>query len=305
MPLETRLDARRCAQLARQFGLDIVAAERIHAGVDNTTFVIRTRTAAFALTVLEKKTVEAARLYARYLVALAGRGLPLPSLERTVSGDWVAELGGKPAILCAFVHGTQFAILPVTHLPTLGAIFAALHTSATECGIRPFIRFDQAKLDHIPALDDRPFARWLLARHAESARRRYSDDRLVPTHGDPFPDNLILDTSGRLVLLDWEDGSTDSARIDLAMAILGQCCPEDVFSPDRLNRILHGYRDAGGMLPPGDDLLSTTVYAAAFTAYRRYVKQADAIGTVPGLRAYRTMPVVVESVMDGWRDVEL
>jgi len=305
MPFETRLDARRCAQLAHQFGLDIVAAERIHAGVDNTTFAIRTRTAAFALTVLDKKTIEVARRYARYLVALAGRGLPLPSLERTVSGECVAEIGGKPAILCAFVHGTQFAILPLAHLPALGAIFAALHASDADCDIRPFIRFDQAKLDHIPSLADRPFARWLLARHAESARRRYSDDYLVPTHGDPFPDNLILDTPGRLVLVDWEDGSTDSARIDLAMSILGQCCPDDVFTPDRLNRILHGYRDAGGTLPSADDLLSTTVYAAAFTAYRRYVKQADAIEAVPGLRAYRTMPVVVESVMDAWCDVDL
>lgn len=305
MPLEIRLDSRRRAQLARQFDLDIVATERIHAGVDNTTFAIRTHTTAFALTVLEKKSAEAAQPYARYLVALARRGLPLPRLERTVSGDCVAEIGGKPAILCAFVHGTQFAILPVAHLPALGTIFAALHASATECGIRPFIRFDQAKLDHIPTLEDRPFARWLLARHAESARRRYSDDHLVPTHGDPFPDNLILDTSGRLVLLDWEDGSADSARIDLAMAMLGQCCPDDAFSPDRFNRILHGYRDAGGTLPPGNDLLSTTVYAAAFTAYRRYLKQADAVGTVPGLRAYRTIPVVVESIMDGWRDVDL
>jgi homoserine kinase type II len=294
-----RLDAAGVAAIAVQYGLVVEGSSPLPGGLENSSYLVTTPAGSLVLTVLQKKDPSVAVSYAAFLCSLAEQGLPVPRLLQRRDGGYVASAAGRPVILSEHVAGRSYDPLPARYLPSVGAILARLHSSTkVVCRLDPYIRLGDRELDELAACPDPRFGRWALGWHGRVGHVVESGGRRVPTHGDLFPDNLIVRHSGEIVLVDWDDGALDHPVLDVGMAVLGLCC-EQVFRWERARLLLAGYRSVSGADIDAARLLDATIYVALFTAYQRFRRQA-ALGPNGGQRSYRVIPALVTSMLEGW-----
>lgn len=304
MALYTPLDFEDIVQLTTRFGIIPCNFRPLRAGVENTGYRVTSLEGEFALLVLEKRDVATAELYTRYLRALLDKRLPVPQVLACGNNRHVTEFAGKPVIMVEYIHGEHHNPLPAEYLSGLGITLAKLHTSGVDCPLKPFIRFREDDLARVATFKDVFFREWLMQWYDEVADVVGEKGTAVATHGDPFPDNLIITGDNRIFLIDWEDGAHDSFLVDLGMAVLGLCCVNG-FHPDRLNRLLAGYRSRNTIPFGSRSLLRWTIYVALFTAYRRYLRQETDGSTVADNHSYLSVPRLIDSVIRGWGKVIL
>jgi homoserine kinase type II len=255
------------------------------------------------VTILQKKDDAAAQTYADYLESLRTEDFPVAAPIARRDGGYVSRYGSRPALLTHHVEGKQYRQLPVRFLPQVGSMLSRLHSSASlRCNLKPCLRVRLDDIEADESAGDRHFVHWALTWHE---RVRYVVDLpgpAVPTHGDMFVDNLIVDQQGRVVVIDWEDGARDQSWIDLATALLGLCSPNG-FEPRRAQILLDAYgRDALAELD-SHVLRDATVYAAIYAAVHRYRRRALRSARVDDDKSYRILESVVESLMHSWDDI--
>ena len=104
----------------------------------------------------------------------------------------------------------------------------------------------------------------------------------IRCHLDFNPDNVLVDVSGGLVVVDWENGGAASAEQELAMTV-------DVFidDPAVVPRFLAGYRDGGGTAELRDRSSFAMTYAMLGNLVAHYAERAldDAVGDEDRARA--------------------
>jgi Ser/Thr protein kinase RdoA (MazF antagonist) len=71
----------------------------------------------------------------------------------------------------------------------------------------------------------------------EQSRPTTVPERLI--HGDPSLDNVLVDDSGAMSLIDWSDGGPGNYRSDIARALRTE--PETVLTADELDAFYAGY----------------------------------------------------------------
>jgi homoserine kinase type II len=295
----SRLDMAGIAAIADQYGLAVEGLSPLPGGVENSSYLLSTPAGSLVLTVLQKKDLPAAASYAAFLCSLAEHGLPVPRVLPRRQGGYVTSAGGRPVIVSEHVAGRCYDRLPAEHLPAVGAVLARLHTSTgVVCPLDPYIRLGARELDELTACPDAGFGRWVLGWHGRVGHVVEPGGRRVPTHGDLFPDNLIVRHGGDVVLVDWDDGALDHPWIDVGMAVLGLCCHEE-FLWDRARLLVAGYRSVAGADIDLAMLLDATIYVALFTAYRRFRRRA-AFDPTGGRRSYRVIPGLVASMLEDW-----
>jgi homoserine kinase type II len=302
MALYTLLNFEDIVQLTGRFGITPCSSHPLAGGVENTSYAVTARQGDFVLTILEKRDLASAELYSRYLRSLMANRIPVPRALACGNNRYVTEFAGKPVILLEYIRGAQHDPLPAEYLSGVGATLAKLHISAVDCPLKPYIRFCEDDLAVASTFKDEIFGAWLIRWYQEVAEVVASDYACVATHGDPFPDNVIVAGDGQIFLIDWEDGARDSFLVDLGMAVLGLCCVNG-FDPARLNCLLAGYRSLNAAQFRSHDLLRWTIYVALFTAYNRYRKQGASVPVVQDKRSYLNVPPLIESVVQGWGKV--
>jgi homoserine kinase type II len=285
--------------IGTQFGLDVRSGHRLPGGVENGAFRVHAPTGDVVLLELTRRTPESAATYAAYLDALAAAGVPTPPPLVSRGGGFVVVHDGVPVIALPFVAGASSLRLTDGQLSAVGALLADIHGSGVRCPLRPQLRFSEQHLLATAAIEDAALADWLLSSHARVAGVMTEVSMTtVPTHGDPFPDNLLVLQDGSLVLLDWEDGAQDSGLIDLGMAMLGHC-NKDGLQVRRARQILDGYRSRSMSPVDPDALLAITTYVALFTAFNRYRRRAEAWTKEPQ-RSHRAAQRFVASLPATW-----
>ncbi|MET9023045.1 phosphotransferase [Actinopolymorpha sp. NPDC004070] len=195
--------------------------------------------------------------------AAANAGVDSPANLRTTDGRYVcilpAELGGADVRVFSWVEGRPVdagepgIVRWVGH--TLGVLHGLRHSYAD---VAPDPWYDQVPTpEQWQALlakgkaARRPWASLLEQRipllNAQCAQVKPIDrTELIYSHLDFQPQNVLVDRSGRHVLLDWEDAGPGMPDRMLAGVLASWCAEEGVVHADRVREFLDAYRLAGG-----------------------------------------------------------
>jgi homoserine kinase type II len=296
----TEFDSAAVRAIAGEYGLRAAALTLLRGGVENTNIRVSAAEGTFVLTILEKKDAGEAAAYAGYLRDLADAGLPVPAVRSRVAGGYVARYCGRPVIVSGYVDGRSSDRLPARLLGRAGAALARVHAARdVDCRLPPYLRLSPGSINEAAAFPDAQFADWLVSRHERVRHVVESGGAQVPTHGDLFPDNIIVRASGELVFVDWDDGSADYPWIDVGMAILGLCCTPE-FVPGRGELLLAGYHSEAAARLDLAMVRDAFVYVALFTAYNRYRRRGTTRSNRDPQRAYDVIPRVVASLERQW-----
>ncbi|MDX3025804.1 phosphotransferase enzyme family protein [Streptomyces acidiscabies] len=301
------LTGQAAAGLLDAYGLTLERARPLPGGMENTHVKAQTTTGTVVVTVLNKKTVEQAGEYARFLRHLELTGAPAPRLRALRDGSWVTQYGGWPVIVCDFVDGRSPARLPARLVHEAGLLLGRVHGTAAagfDSTLHPHLRLDKDDAATLASLPDSAFGRWARSTWHAVGHVPEHDGPLVPVHGDLFPDNIIVPGHGRsLVFLDWEDGSLDLPHLDVGMALLGLCCRRD-FSPRRARHLLAGYQQGSQGALNGDLVRDAALYAAVLVALRRHRWQQEH-RRLPTGRSAAAMHHLAASLADRWPQLQL
>ena len=195
--------------------------------------------------------------------AAADAGVASPANLRTVDGRYVCtlppELGGADVRVFTWVEGRPVEAgepgiahgsgtrsvscmvcgtsTPTWH-PTHGTTRCRRRSSGRTC--LPRGRADGRPW--APSLEQRiPLLNALCAQVVPVDR-----SALIYNHLDFQPQNVLVDSTGCRVLLDWEDAGPSMPDRVLAGVLTTWCTEDGVVRPDRVREFMHAYRLAGG-----------------------------------------------------------
>ncbi len=250
----TQLDEEAVAGLSAEFSLGtLLAWKSIAAGTINSNYQLETSEGRFFLRVNEGKSEEEVRIEYQVLKHLVAQGVASPLPRRSKGGQGYCRWRDKFISVFDWVPGSHVDGDTITdaHCHAAGIALASLHTagaSMDQSGVGQG-RYAHAKIekafasfasDPDPALAAavillREEFAWLGARVAVRTKVPRS---LI--HSDLFPDNVLVDGTQVVALLDFEQACVGSMVYDLAVAINAWCFSQ-AFVPDRASALLSGY----------------------------------------------------------------
>jgi homoserine kinase type II len=270
MAFRTELAESSLVAIAREFSLGQVSARYIDGGARNTSYLLSGSGNSFVATVLERQSYASAETYGAFLHEVASCGIPTPPPIKTRANEWAYLVEGKPVIVTPFIEGANTGSLSNAKLFELGALLARVHQSQVSCDAPPTLRIGSSDLSWLAKAKGDPFPRWALQQHARTASVADEGSPRSLTHGDPFRDNIVVDSNGTLVLIDWENAALDRPVFDLAQAVLAHCGGKDT-DVDRIKCLLAGYNsDHRAGTISLDEALRAAAYAGLVVAYGRY-----------------------------------
>lgn len=298
----TSLSDREISDTALLYGVEDRFHEKLLGGNENTSILVESGNDKYVMTVLERRDSSSATAYAAFLRSLGSNGLPVPSLMELRRGGFVALVRGRPVLLAEFIDGAHHRQLSAGLVAEVGAALGNLHASSIVCPFPAYIRLGESELETIESFSDRSFSTWLIDMYERVASVIDWRAAHVPTHGDPFPENVIAVPDGGIVMIDWDDCAQDLPLVDLGMAMLGLCFEGDRLCRERLTSLLAGYRRACPIPIDPAEFLHVTIYVSLFTGYHRFLRNLG--GTAPA-RDYQAIRRRVDSMMCDWDRMEL
>jgi homoserine kinase type II len=226
---------------------EVEKLEGIAQGVENTNYFLTTTTGEYVLTLFEHIPRNDLPFYVGLMDHLAHREVPCPAPMRMDSGELIAEVNGKPAVIVTRLAGAP-RIRPDSHTcHRAGAILADIHVAA---------------VDYDAALDNwrgrawrESFAELLRPRleraqneliDAENRYQASHDDSVLPQgiiHGDFFHDNVLWDDAGAGGVIDFYFACDDALAYDLAIAVNDWCVDADAtLDLARAHAFIEGYQ---------------------------------------------------------------
>ncbi len=229
---------------------EAVSFKGIAEGVENSNFVLETRTGRYILTVYERRVREADLPFFLDLMRwLAGRGFPSASPVADRTGALLGRLRDKPAAIITFLPGLSVRRPLVGHCRQAGEGLALLHLAAQ--GFRP----------------QRPNDLGQQAWAGIFARLTGESDRLKPglaadiagdlvslardwpaalprgvIHGDWFPDNIFFRESAFAGAIDFYFAANDVMAYDIGVALNAWCFEADgSFNITNARALVGGY----------------------------------------------------------------
>lgn len=229
--------------------------EGIASGIENSNFFVDTTQGRFVLTLFERLDATQLPFYLGLMRHLASRGIPCPNPIANRHGELFSLVKAKPAALVTRLQGTSIEAPSVTHCEQVGAVLAAMHSSAedypgqlpnprgrqwweaTAPKVRPFLDERQRTL-----LDDE-----MRAQRAFAASPGFARLPAGAVHADLFRDNVLFidrgEAAGQLGgVIDFYFAGRDAWLYDLCVTVNDWCIdPSGQFDPQRLNALLRRY----------------------------------------------------------------
>ena len=230
---------------------DVLSAKGIAEGVENSNFLLHTTEGFFILTLYEKRVREDdLPFFIGLMEHLARKGLNCPQPVKTLKGQALGRLAGRPAAIVTFLDGMGVKRATAAHCSAVGAALAKLHQAGTDypvkrenalsvSGWRPLFEQARERADTVmPGL-------------AQAISEALQDlEQHWPTHlprgvihADLFPDNVFFIGSQLSGLIDFYFACNDDFAYDLAIGLNAWCFEIDgSFNLTKGQAMISGYQ---------------------------------------------------------------
>lgn len=265
-------------------------AEFVARGAMGEVFRLDTDTSSFAVKRLFAGPTGGEESNARFQESAALHGVPLPSLLRTKDGDLVAFVGGNWWRAYTWVAGASVKPgLPVDNdiASNVAGALGRLHAIGYEPGAPVDDWFlGVSEEDVSSALDVAESAgidvtgarRGLVALAAISRLKPAAAS--VGCHNDPDRGNVLVDSDGSIVLIDWDNAGAGFAECEFARALWSWAFDGgDVRERNAIPVMVTAYRAAGGVFAPTD----LSVFATMASTWVNYSVQCCRHVADPGV----------------------
>jgi len=239
---------------------EVVSCKGIAEGVENSNYLLRTESAAYILTIYEKR-VDPADLpfFLALMEHLAAQGIACPTPIHGKDGKALRRLCGKPAAIVSFLDGLWPRRIHPFHCAGVGGALARLHKASAS--------FAQSRPNNLSLAGWEELYRSCAPR-ADTIKAGLADElkieieelkRLWPKglpqgviHADLFPDNVFFRGETVSGIIDFYFACTDFFAYDLAICLNAWCFESDgSFNVTKARAMLAQYR-AGRALAPGE-----------------------------------------------------
>ncbi|MFQ5534841.1 MAG: homoserine kinase [Sphingomonadales bacterium] len=241
-------------------------------GVENSNYLLRTRSGSFILTLYEKR-VEAADLpyFLDLMNHLAARGVRCPVPIRSRAGATALELCGRPAAIVTFLDGVPVHAPGSTHCAGLGKAAATLHRAGGDfpgkrpndlsvSGWRPLFEACANEADKVE-----PGLASLLSEELDYLEQNWPGG--LPQgviHADLFPDNVFFLDDRLSGIIDFYFACNDALAYELAVCLNAWCFrPDGSFDAANAQALMAGYQEVRPLLRGEKQALVTLARGAA------------------------------------------
>jgi homoserine kinase type II len=229
------------------------ALEGILSGIENTNYFVTTTHGRFVLTLFEKLKSHELPFYLGLMAHLSSHGIACPRPIANLQNAFLAELNGKPAAICTWLHGKPVMQPEEIHCARVGEVLAEMHLagqtypghldnlrgprwwSAVAPEIYPFLNANEIQL--------------LKTEIQFQSSHRHDDLPRGVIHADLFRDNVLFanDSPNRCTiggLIDFYFACVDVLIYDVAITVNDWCTHADgTLDAARTNALLCAYKE--------------------------------------------------------------
>ena len=205
----------------------------IAAGSENTNYFISLEQGEYVLTLVERGPIKEMPFFIELLDVLHTADLPVPFALRTVDGQALRELKGKPALLQPRLAGKHIREANAQHCAQVGELLGHLHVATRDNVLeRKTDRGLDWMLAEGPALmaDLSPESAQLLQKALDEISAHKEQILALPRanlHGDLFRDNAMFEGTHLTGLIDFYNACSGPMLYDVAIALNDWCADED------------------------------------------------------------------------------
>jgi homoserine kinase type II len=214
---------------------DLLSYKGIAEGVENSNFLVHTKTGNFILTLYEKRVAEDdLPFFLGLMEHLAARGITCPQPVKNRQGGVLGKIAGRPAAIVTFLDGLWIRRPSPGHCSAVGEALARLHLAGVD--------FKQKRANALSIESWRPLYEHAKAR-GDNVRQGLCSEiemeldalekswpRRLPQgviHADLFPDNVFFLGDKLSGLIDFYFACTDTLAYDVAVCLNAWCFEVD------------------------------------------------------------------------------
>ena len=250
----------------------VISCKGIAEGIENSNYLLQTETAAFILTLYEKRVAPAdLPFFLNLMDHLAKRGVACPVPLRARDGSSLGKLCGRPAAIVTFLNGMWPRRPTAAHCAAVGTALAKLHVAGADFPMR---RNNDLSLEGWRRLRSETRGR---ADEVQKGLDTFLDaeiafleahwpDRLESgvIHADLCPDNVFFMGDRLSGLIDFYFACRDFLAYDIAVCLNAWCFePDDEFDVAKARALVTGYESVRRLSPRERDALPVLARGSA------------------------------------------
>ncbi len=229
---------------------ELLSYKGIAEGVENSNFLLHATSAAYILTLYEKRVNrDDLPFFLGLMQHLSDKGIRCPLPVKRSDGEIIGELAGRPAAIVTFLEGMWMRRPTVEHCREVGAALAAMHLAGQDFALR---RKNALTVDGWRPLWEKARDRanevepgLAVEVEADLADFEANWPSKLPVgviHADLFPDNVFFLGKRLSGLIDFYFACTDLLAYDVAVCLNAWCFEKDnSFNLTKGMALLGGY----------------------------------------------------------------
>ena len=251
MAVYTDVSADELTAFLAPYGIgELLSYKGIAEGVENSNFLLHTSKGSFFLTLNEKRVnVDDLPFFLSLMTHLVARGLRCPQPVKTMAGESLGTLAGRPAAIIDFLEGVWPRRPNVGHCSAVGGALARMHIAGQS--------FNMSRKNALSVSGWRPLFKQAAERANEVQHGLYEFlsneldhlERSWPQdlpqgviHADLFPDNVLFLGDKLSGLIDFYFACNDMLAYDVAICLNAWCFePDHSFNVTKARALLNAY----------------------------------------------------------------
>ena len=252
---------------------ELLGAEGISAGIENTNYFVTTTHGAYVLTVFERLSFRELPFYLELMLHSAQHELPVPAPQRNHGGALMGELRGKPAAIVTRLPGRSVEHPDITQCSQVGEFLARLHLAGREFPLfQPNLRgigwwkATLPRLEQFLSSDDyRELAEEVVFQDSFFRSAVFEELPSGPIHADLFRDNVLFDGAHIGGVIDFYFAGCSLWLFDLAVTVNDWCVDLDsgAFDLSRAMALMEAYHARRPLTAAEHSCWRTVLRAAA------------------------------------------